>query len=462
LLSKTHEHHPDAVLALTRPMHTLLWLNAAARDDLQEGLLRSHASPGLALEILYRQEHATAWLAGIQQAERAGNATFTLTNTQGLPAWRVVIHTLSLETSATSEILLVIAQNLNDPALAGEHVRRSEGMYEALFKGMAEGAVFQDGAGRIIAVNDMALSIEGRTYEEMLGLTSDAPDWDAVRENGEPFPGDLHPAMVTLKTGQPERDVVMGIRRPSGERRWITINSEPVSVGEGENDFVVTTFHDITERLELEKQLQRQLAQLDAALEGTLNAISTMVELRDPYTAGHERLVSEICDLLGTEMSLPLEQRKTLRLAALVHDIGKIAIPAEILTRPRQLTEDEYELVKHHVQFGYDILKEIDFARPIADIVLQHHERMDGSGYPNGNRGEDTRLEARIVAVADVIESMASHRPYRPALGLDAAMQEVLSGSGTRFDSAVVHAARTVYEDGRLIRTLEAASAASR
>jgi putative nucleotidyltransferase with HDIG domain len=308
----------------------------------------------------------------------------------------------------------------------------------------------------------MALNIEGRTYDEMLGLTSDAPDWDAVRENGEPFPGDLHPAMVTLKTGQPERDVVMGIRRPSGERRWITINSEPVSVGEAENDFVVTTFHDITERLELKKQLQRQLAQLNTALEGTLNALSTMVELRDPYTAGHERLVSDICDLLGTEMSLPEEQRTTLRLAALVHDIGKIAIPAEILTGPRQLTEDEYELVKHHVQFGYDILKEIDFARPIADIVLQHHERMDGSGYPNGSRGEDIRLEARIVAVADVIESMASHRPYRPALGLDAAIQEVLSGSSTRFDSAVVRAARAVYEDGRLIRTLEAASAASR
>lgn len=192
------------------------------------------------------------------------------------------------------------------------------------------------------------------------------------------------------------------------------------------------------------------LHRLERAMEETVQAVASTVEMRDSYTAGHQRRVTWIVEAIAAEMGLSADRIHGLRLASVVHDLGKIRIPAEILSKPGKLSHIEYELIKTHPQVGYDILKPVEFPWPIANIVLQHHERLDGSGYPKGLRGDAILLEARILAVADVVEAMTSHRPYRPGLGRDAALAEIQQGSGKLYDSAVVEACVKVMNSGRL------------
>lgn len=179
---------------------------------------------------------------------------------------------------------------------------------------------------------------------------------------------------------------------------------------------------------------------LAAALHGTISALQRMVEARDPYTFGHEERVARLAVAIADALGFPPAQRQALDIAAQLHDIGKMSVPAEILSKPTRLTTAEYELIKDHVDAGYRILEHIDFGMPVAEIMRQHHERLDGSGYPLGLHGEQMRLEARVLAVADVAESMLSHRPYRATLGLKAVREELLAGSATRYDADAVNA----------------------
>ena len=200
--------------------------------------------------------------------------------------------------------------------------------------------------------------------------------------------------------------------------------------------------------LALEKN-QQQLMQLQDNLEDTVRAIATIVEMRDPYTSGHQVKVADLAAAIAKQMDLPDEQVHAIHLAGIVHDLGKIQIPAEILSRPGKLSDLEYGLIKTHAQAGYDILKGINFPWPIAQMVLQHHERMDGSGYPQGLKGEQILLEARILSVAAVVEAMSSHRPYRPGLGIEAALDEITRCRGTELDPVVVDAClRVIKEKG--------------
>jgi putative nucleotidyltransferase with HDIG domain len=169
----------------------------------------------------------------------------------------------------------------------------------------------------------------------------------------------------------------------------------------------------------------------------SVEVATTLSEMRDPYTAGHERRVAEIAVAIGAELGFDARRQEGLRVAGYLHDIGKITIPAEILAKPTKLTPLEYELIKGHAQASCDVLKNVEFPWPVADIALQHHERMDGNGYPQGLKGEAILLEARILAVADVIEAMSSHRPYRPGLGIEAALAEIERGRGTAYDANV-------------------------
>ena len=174
--------------------------------------------------------------------------------------------------------------------------------------------------------------------------------------------------------------------------------------------------------------------------EETIQAMATTAEMRDPYTAGHQRRVTQLAVAIATEMGLSEDLISGLRLAGLVHDIGKTRVPVEILTNPLKLSGAEFSIIKTHPSVGYEILKTIDFPQPVAIIVYQHHERLDGSGYPDGLSGDDIRLEARILAVADVVEAMSSHRPYRPAIGLDKALQEISEKRGVLYDAKAVEA----------------------
>lgn len=193
------------------------------------------------------------------------------------------------------------------------------------------------------------------------------------------------------------------------------------------------------------EELKASVEKIQIILDGTVQAMAKIVEGRDPYTAGHEHQVSRIASLISEKMGLPPEQVEAVRISGALHDIGKIAVPSEILTKPGRLSRLEMEMVKTHSQNAYDILKTIEFPYPIAQIILQHHERMDGSGYPQGLKGEDILLEARILAVADVVEAMSAHRPYRPALGIEAAMDEILKNRSTLYDEDVVDACLRLY-----------------
>lgn len=199
---------------------------------------------------------------------------------------------------------------------------------------------------------------------------------------------------------------------------------------------------------EAEHNRARQDATLRQALEDALGAIAGVLEQRDPYTAGHQKHVAELATAIGREMGLDSETLHALHLAATVHDLGKIEVPVEILTKPARLSPAEFALVKRHPEVGYQLLKRVAFPWPIADIIRQHHEAMDGSGYPLGLKGQEILLEARILCVADIVESISSDRPYRPALGLDRAVEEITRMRGSRLDPAVVDACLKVIAAG--------------
>lgn len=202
-----------------------------------------------------------------------------------------------------------------------------------------------------------------------------------------------------------------------------------------------------TERKRTEEELKQRFQKLRRTMKGTIYAMALIVEIRDPYTAGHQRKVTSLGCAIAKEMSLSEDEIDGFRLAGAIHDIGRTYIPVEILSKPSLLTDIEFAMVKSHPKVGYDILKMVEFPWPIAQIVLQHHERMDGSGYPQGLSGKDIMLEARILAVADVIEAMASKRPYRPAHSIDKALEEISQNKGVLYDSKVVDACLKLFTE---------------
>jgi PAS domain S-box-containing protein len=233
-----------------------------------------------------------------------------------------------------------------------------------------------------------------------------------------------------------------------GRRPWFDVSVTPVLGPDGGVVALILAGTDISESKRAKDALMASQAQLREALGATVASMGAIVAIRDPYTAGHERRVADLVVAIAEELGLPEEAVKGLRHAASVHDVGKVAVPAEILSMPRRLSEWEYSLVQTHVEVGHDVLASIAFEQPVAATVLQHHERLDGSGYPNGLRGEDILLTSRILAVADVVEAMASHRPYRPSLGVGAALDEIGWGAGRLYDEKVVAACQRVVRRG--------------
>jgi PAS domain S-box-containing protein/putative nucleotidyltransferase with HDIG domain len=200
----------------------------------------------------------------------------------------------------------------------------------------------------------------------------------------------------------------------------------------------VLVFRNIALRKTAEQELKESYDRLNRALEGIIRAMAATIEMRDPYTAGHQRRVSKLACAIARKIGLPERQIEGIRMAGEIHDIGKIYVPAEILSKPGKLTDIEFTIIKTHSQVGYDILKNIEFPWPIADIVVQHHERLDGSGYPAHLKGNAILPEANIIIVADVVEAMSSHRPYRPSHGIDKAITEITQNRGVLYDAAVV------------------------
>ena len=227
----------------------------------------------------------------------------------------------------------------------------------------------------------------------------------------------------------------------------VEVNARIIEI-DGKN-IVISASRDITERKQAEQKIRKSTEELTKVLENTVQAIAATAEMRDPYTAGHQRRVTQLACTLAKEMELSKEQIEGLRIAGVLHDIGKIHIPAEILSKPGELTELEFGIIKTHPKVGYEILKPIEFPYPVAQIVLQHHERLDGSGYPSGLAGKDILTEARILGIADVVEAMSSHRPYRPGMGINEALEEISQSGRNLFGSDIVDSCmRLFYEKG--------------
>jgi len=203
-------------------------------------------------------------------------------------------------------------------------------------------------------------------------------------------------------------------------------------------DSIAERLGQITQRRQAEDALQQTLKSLRKAVSATIQVIISTLEAKDPYTAGHQVRVADLTRAIATEMKFSKDRIEGVFMAASIHDIGKLSVPAEILSKPGKLTETEFSLIKEHSKKGYEILKNVESSWPLAEIVYQHHERMDGSGYPRNLKGDEILMEARIMAVADVVEAMASHRPYRPTLGIDAALKEIEDNKGTLYDAHVV------------------------
>lgn len=201
---------------------------------------------------------------------------------------------------------------------------------------------------------------------------------------------------------------------------------------------------------EEKKEIEKGYNRLRLIFEETVDALSSVLGQRDPFTQNHQRIVTKLACTIARYMNLPDDIIEGLRLAGLLHDIGKISVPTEILSKPGRLTDVEYRIVKTHVQIAYDILKKIDFPWPIAYIVLQHHERLNGSGYPQGLKAGEILLEAKILAVADVIEAMSSHRPYRPAPGLNKALAEIKKNKGVLYEPEVVDACLELFNKRKI------------
>jgi HD-GYP domain-containing protein (c-di-GMP phosphodiesterase class II) len=233
------------------------------------------------------------------------------------------------------------------------------------------------------------------------------------------------------------------------ERQLLSLHSELESLVEKRTAELVESNKLLKSEVENRKQIQLELEQSFANLkkvtDATIQAIALTVEKRDPYTSGHQRRVAKLTRVIAETIGLSEDQIEGTHVAASIHDIGKISLPAEILSKPIPLSEIEISLIQVHAQAGYDILKGLDFPWPIADIIIQHHERMDGSGYPRGLSGDCISIEARIIGVADVVETMSSHRPYRPSMGIEKALEEITLNSGTLYDSQVVDACLNIF-----------------
>ena len=326
---------------------------------------------------------------------------------------------------------LSVIHDITERKQAEDQVRAASLHARSLVEANLDPLVTISPEGKITDVNEATVRVIGVPHETLIG--TDFSDYFTEPDKARASYREV------LKSGQ-VRDYPLSLRHVSGSVIEVEYNATVYRDEAGEVVGVFAAARDVTERKETEQQLQRSLSQLQAITEEVIAAIADIVEVRDPYTAGHERRVAELALAMATQMGLDEETVTGVRVASLLHDVGKITVPTEILSKPGRLSEVEFQLIRTHPQASHDVLHGIEFPWPVAEVALQHHERLDGSGYPRGLAGDEIILEARILAVADVVEAMASHRPYRPALGIDAALEEIEQHSGGLYDAEVAEA----------------------
>ena len=346
------------------------------------------------------------------------------------------------EVSLLMGIAPQIAISINTARIYGK-LREREKRFRILAESAPDIIFTLDPGGMLTYVNPMWEKILSHKQEEVVGkhLT------EFVQEQDSNYLLQLFRKVRDHKETQ--MDILLTLMSRSGAEHNFSFNCAPNIAEDGHVDGLVGIFKDVTDLRRSEGELKKSYEKLEGALSSTVSVISLIVESRDPYTAGHQSRVAILASAIAREMGLTEDRVKMIHMAGLIHDIGKINVPAEILSRPGKLNAIEFSLIKAHPETGYGILSKVDFPAPIAQIVYQHHEKMDGSGYPLMISGDQILLEARIITVADVVEAMTGHRPYRPALGVEKALDEIRIGRGVVYDAEVADACISLFLTNR-------------
>jgi PAS domain S-box-containing protein/putative nucleotidyltransferase with HDIG domain len=321
-------------------------------------------------------------------------------------------------------------------------LRDSEVKYRSIFDNALEGIFQSTMEGRLLDANPAFAHILG--YESPEEIMSDMADMDSRfyvypekrKEFLQLLAEQVHINNFEVEYYRKNRDII-----------WVSIDGRIAKDKKNNISYIEGMLEDITSRKKADLEIKDALERVRRAMTDIIDVIVNAVEMRDPYTAGHQKRVAHLAQSIANEMGLLQDRIEGTRMAGYIHDLGKISIPAEILSMPRSLTDIEYQFVQTHSQAGYEILKDIDFQWPIAQIILQHHERIDGSGYPQGLKNGEILLESRIIAVADVVEAIVSHRPYRPAYGMEAALDEIDRNREILYDGEVVDACIRLFRE---------------
>jgi PAS domain S-box-containing protein/putative nucleotidyltransferase with HDIG domain len=330
--------------------------------------------------------------------------------------------------------MVSVVRDITDHKRMEETLEREHNLLRNLIDNVPDRIYAKDAEGRFIICNEAMIRRMGKTSMTELEGKS---DFDLLpREMAQRFYAD---EQAIIESGIPMINREEPLTTEGGTiTRWNLATKVPLLDKQGNRVGIVGVGREITELKQAEQKLKDTLDSLKKAVNTTIQVMVSAVETRDPYTAGHQLRVADLACAIAGEMGLAQEKREGIRMAGSIHDIGKLSIPAEILVKPTKLSAIEFSLIKEHSRKGYEMLQDVESSWPLAEIVYQHHERMDGSGYPRNLKGDDILMEARIMAVSDVVESMASHRPYRPTLGMGAALEEILKNRGILYDPLVV------------------------
>ncbi|MGC9385049.1 MAG: HD domain-containing phosphohydrolase, partial [Kosmotogaceae bacterium] len=348
-------------------------------------------------------------------------------------------HKFVLKSRKNIELIGGIAFDITDHKKIEEALKLSEKKFRTLTES-APIAIMIHQNEKCVYANPAIESLTGYSKEEIVGMSIwDLIHSDSLKKIEERV--NLFKAGNAIKTGQEIK-----ISSREGEIRWVYLVTR--SIEYKEKPAVLATAIDITEKKQMEKAQQESHDKLIKTFNTMIHTFSKIIEMKDPYTAGHQKKVSELAVKIAVRMKLEDKQINAIETAALLHDMGKIYVPSEILNKPGELTKLEFEMIKSHPINGYELLKDIEFDLPLALYIKQHHERLDGSGYPDGLKNGEITLEAQILAIADVVEAMTSHRPYRPALKFNEAFEEIRNNAGKLYNETAAKVCLELFEEG--------------
>ncbi|MBK7471237.1 MAG: PAS domain S-box protein [Betaproteobacteria bacterium] len=430
----------EVIWSVDAQSHRMLYLNRAIEVIYGRPVQAFFDSPQLWLDAVVPEDLALAQAMEVQAREHGrAQAEYRIVRPDGEVRWVRNSATLVRDETGQAVRLDGVISDITASKRAVQALAESEQQFRSMVEQSIAGMfIVQD--GRIAYVNPRCA--------EILGY--DAPDDLIGRDPLSLVPESDRERLATLYAQAlagvaPSTYFTTPALKKDGST--IAIGAHGTAATYRGRPAIINLAQDITEKKRADAQIERFTVQLQSAFMRSVEIAMNLSEMRDPYTAGHERRVAEIAVAIGAELGLDAYRLEGLRVAGYLHDVGKISIPSELLSKPTRLTPVEFALVKGHAEAGYEVLRNVEFPWPVAQVALQHHERIDGSGYPQGLKGDAILLEARIMAVADVVEAMSSHRPYRAGLGIEKALAEIERGRGTAYDADVANACLTLFRE---------------